>query len=27
VPVGRLVDRFPEFGRPHWKACTGTVRR
>lgn len=27
VPVGRLLDRFPEFGRPHWKACTGTVRR
>jgi hypothetical protein len=22
VPVDRLVDRFPEYGRPHWKACS-----
>jgi hypothetical protein len=27
VPVDRLVVRFPEFAGPHWKACTGTVRR
>lgn len=27
VPVDRLADRFPEFTHPHWKACTGTVRR
>ena len=27
VPVNQLVNRFPEFTGPHWKACTGTVRR
>lgn len=27
VPLDDLLDRFPEFGRPHWTACTGTVRR
>jgi hypothetical protein len=27
IPSDRLVERFPEFARPHWKACTGTVRR
>jgi hypothetical protein len=26
VPVGALLARFPEFGRPHWAACTGRVR-
>lgn len=23
VPVNRLLDQFPEFGRQHWKACSG----
>jgi hypothetical protein len=27
IRAGRLVDRFPEFARPHWRDCTGTVRR
>jgi hypothetical protein len=27
VPVDELVTRFPEFARPHWEDCTGTVRR
>lgn len=27
VPVDELVDRFPEFGRPHWTACTRDVSR
>jgi hypothetical protein len=27
IRADRLVDRFPEFARPHWRACTGTVRR
>lgn len=27
VGVNRLVERFPEFTRPHWRACTGIVRR
>ncbi len=27
VRSGRLVDRFPEFGRGHWSACGGAVTR
>jgi hypothetical protein len=27
VPGDRLADRFPEFVRPHFKECTGRVRR
>ncbi len=27
VRVNRFVVRFPEFAGPHWKACTGIVRR
>ena len=27
VSVKQLVERFPEFAAPHWKACTGKVRR
>jgi hypothetical protein len=27
VPVDRLLDRFPEFGDPHWRACTDIVDR
>ena len=27
IRADRLVERFPEFTRPHWLACTGTVRR
>lgn len=27
VGVNQLVERFPEFTAPHWKACTGKVRR
>lgn len=25
VPVDRLLERFPEFGDPHWEACTDTA--
>lgn len=27
VEAKRLLVRFPEFGRPHWAACTGEVER
>jgi hypothetical protein len=27
VLVDELVIRFPEFARPHWEDCAGTVRR
>lgn len=26
VPLDRLVERFPEFTRPHWKACAAPLR-
>jgi hypothetical protein len=25
VPVDQLLQRFPEFGRQHWKACSGSA--
>jgi hypothetical protein len=27
IPVDRLLDRFPEFGDPHWRACTDTAQQ
>jgi hypothetical protein len=27
IRADRLVDRFPELARPHWRDCTGTVPR